>query len=173
MNEYWEYVDDDDLMMDHYDCEALPPHTGVLFEIFRKVWQPKRRSTNTPEKYMRECAKVVLPIGRVFVWLGLAKPDDDSPFGFSAASRLMGALVRQTNHRGRKVHIDPSADDDNLFSLMWNVADTDEDCFRFVKDALVAAGLAIKKKGDDDVYIPTKMLCKIVVQRREVELGMY
>jgi hypothetical protein len=172
MGEYRELYSNHELMPRYYDCEELPPNIGVLFAIFRRVWQPKGRPTNTPEKYMRECADVVRPIGRAFVWLGLAVPDDNSPFGFSATSRLMGALVGQTNHRGRRVHTEPSADDDKVFSSIREVADPDEGCFGFVKDALVAAGLAIKKKDDDNVYIPTMVLRKMVHDRLMVDLAL-
>jgi hypothetical protein len=169
MNEYTQYYESN-APARYYDCEGLPLKIGVLFGIFRNVWEPAGRSTNTPERYMKHCEAIVKPIGRVFVWLGLAVPDDNSPFGFSGTPRLIGALVRQTNYDGGKVRPAPSVDDDALFWSILNIAyDSPEEAEDFVEEALIAAGLAIKKKGEDDVIIPTKMLRKMVADRRRLD----
>jgi hypothetical protein len=121
---------------------------------------------------MSACEEVVVPIGQVYVWLGLAVPDNKSPFGFSATSRLMGALVGQTNHRGRRVRTEPSADDDRVFYSILDVVRTGSKHFTIVQDALVAAGLAVKTKGNKKRYIPTTKLRKMVHNRGMLDLAL-
>ena len=157
-----------------YDCTRLPPDIGALFEIFRKLGYIGQKRPITPEDYMEIFRCWIIPIGRAFVWLRLAKPDNSSPFRFSATSTLMRALVNQTDLDSYKLLPKSSAGDDVLVRTIWKVAyGSLEKAFGhagIVNEALMAAGLAVRSKRDEEVTIPTVLLRQLVASRGTLDL---
>jgi hypothetical protein len=151
---------------DYNNLDELPADIGVLFAIFCKVHLPGGDPDITVKDYMKKCGKPVEAVGRVFIWLGLAKADKRSPFGFKATSTLMQAMVEQSGRGRVRATL---RDDAAVFCSIYDAALSPVgDWFgteSFVVECLIVAGLARESVVSEDV-LATPLLRQLAGLRR-------
>jgi hypothetical protein len=161
-------------MMKYSECfyaelDEMPINIALIFSILGKVHLPDQDIWITAREYMQEHEEKVAAVRRAFIWLGLARPDKQNPFGFSATSTLGDALTNRMKRTGRQSWIlmpvkDRPVQDDFIEFAIWAAACDGEkeltgEQFEFVMDALVVAGLY-----GGDPLVPTTRLRELVSQ---------
>src|SRR5277367_803907 len=153
--------------MYYWNCEDLEPQTAFLFVIFREACTTEWDETKALNGYVKFWKENVFAVGRVFQWLGLAEPDEESVIGWKASSLLMGLMV--INRRGRlsrKTTV--SQEDIDTFDLIVEAAlgnkEDWSDSLGFIWDCLRVVGLVMETQEGE--LAPTRLLRELAVERR-------
>ena len=88
--------------------------TQLVVSIFRRAFQMVGSEEHVPEKYVKSYKSDIEEAGQLFAYLGLAKPDTQSPLGWRPTPALMDViakravrpskLIRQDGTRRRQSH---------------------------------------------------------------------
>ena len=68
--------------------------TQLMVGIFPRVFQMARSEEHIPEKYVKSYKSDIEEAGQLFAYLGLAKPDAQSPLGWRPTPALMDVIAK-------------------------------------------------------------------------------
>ena len=138
--------------------------TQLMVSIFRRVFQMARSEEHIPEKYVKSYKSDIEEAGQLFAYLGLAKPDTQSPLGWRPTPALMEIVANRTVRRAKPVHKEASAEDSRIISLLRDAASGDA-CSRYPLCAYsVCYALGLVRETYDDGDLPTLELRELFAE---------
>ena len=96
--------------------------TQLLVSIFRRVFQLEGSEERVPEKYVKTYKSDIEEAGQLFAYLGLAKPDTQSPLGWQPTLALMEIIAKRVVRRSKPIDRMVSAEDSLIISLLCDAA---------------------------------------------------
>jgi hypothetical protein len=96
--------------------------TELMVSIFRRAFQMVRSEEHVPEKYVKSYKSDIEEAGQLFAYLGLAKPDTQSPLGWRPTPALMDVIAKRAVRPSKPIHRMARAEDSLIFSLLRDAA---------------------------------------------------
>jgi hypothetical protein len=96
--------------------------TELMVSIFLKAFQLARSEERVPEKYVQRYKSDIEEAGQLFAYLGLAKPDTQSPLGWRPTPALMDVIAKRAVRRSKPIDRMARAEDSLIISLICDAA---------------------------------------------------
>ena len=96
--------------------------TELMVGIFRRVFQLARSEERVPERYVKTYKSDIEEAGQLFAYLGLAKPDTQSPLGWRPTPALLDVIAKRAVRRSKPIDRMARAEDSLIISLLCDAA---------------------------------------------------
>ena len=96
--------------------------TQLLVSIFQEVFQLEGSVEHDPVKYVKTYELDIEEAGKLFAYLGLAKPDTQSPLGWKPTHLLMEIIAKRVVRRSKLIDRMVCAEDSFIISLLCDAA---------------------------------------------------
>jgi hypothetical protein len=164
--------------MHFFNDANLDAETYLLLAICSQACRLKSDPRPTAQSYLTGFGEEIHATAHVFIWLGLATPDNNNPFGCRPTTLLMWIVARKPRRPLKAKKRCPSVDDeDAIDSIMYAALRREPfsaSAQSFVQAVLATLGL-VKVTEEDSEYVPTRLLLDIAASRghRNAELEQH
>ena len=142
------------------NCHGVNPmmdnDTQLMVSIFRRVFQSVGSEEHVPDRYMKSFKSEIEEAGQLFAYLGLAKPDTQSPLGWRPTPALMDVVAKRAVRRSKPIDRAVRAEESLIISLLLDAAfGEDREVYPlFAFSVLTALGFTRETITDDDLPTP-------------------
>ena len=96
--------------------------TQLIVSIFRRVFQLVSSEERVPERYVKTYKSDIEEAGQLFAYLGLAKPDTQSPLGWRPTPALLDVIAKRAVRGSKPIDRMVRAEDSLIISLLCDAA---------------------------------------------------
>ena len=131
----------------------LDNETLLLVRIFQEAFQWEDSVEHDPVRYIKSYKSAIEEAGQIFAYLGLAKPDRQSPLGWRPTHLLIEVIAKRAVRRSRPIDGFACGEDNLIISLLCDAALGEERPERYplcAFNVLNALGLTRETTDGDD-----------------------
>ena len=139
--------------------------TQLMVRIFQEVFQLEGYEEHDPVKYVKSYEWEIEEAGQLLAYLGLAKPDRQSPLGWRPTHLLLDVIAKRAVRRSKPLDRSVCAEDSLIVSLLCDAALGEERPKRYPLGALrVLTALGLMRETIDDPDLPALHLRQLFAE---------